>query len=32
MIKIIQRRKLVSCAALVALIVALGVGQALLQN
>ncbi len=32
MIKIIQRRKLVSCAALVTLIVALGVGQAVLQN
>ena len=32
MITITQNRKLVSCAALVALIVALGVGQALLQN
>jgi len=32
MITITQKRKLVSCAALVALIVALGVGQALLQN
>jgi hypothetical protein len=32
MIKIIQRRKLVSCAALVTLIVGLGVGQAVLQN
>jgi hypothetical protein len=32
MIKIIQRRTLVSCAALVTLIVALGVGQAVLQN
>src|SRR6266508_3220698 len=32
MITITQQRKLVSCAALVALIVALGVGQALLQN
>src|SRR4030095_11553667 len=32
MIKIIQRRKLVSCASLVTLIVGLGVGQAVLQN